>query len=380
MVKQCFTPAQAEVDLGLASLFGRIAEWLIKKEYCLAKGGCSEFVTLPVNAGTDFFDENAGTTRCRYLGAFLKFHNPALDENFFVQTCEIRKRGKHPGDENDERFPVVDIITHEPPERMEYYEVKPNSSSGKSDGRTKVAAFQALIDFFKPTVPTMTYRRGVLFDPDRSILLWDGTWFGSPVKVHFHFFREEEGLIVYEVCVEVSGQLLAEVFVKALIKMAVLAVLLLFGPLVAPVFAWNSPQGDSVGAGGVNLHQDTRYVQALLNDWRGRNGRPLIGLDGLVGNETINAIEDFQGAATGVVDGRVDVAGQAIAALEQAHLDGGIAAAQPAEMQELGTEGMELYVFRPDPDGLLLEEIEPDMLTGMAAQVQQYFNQLHHDV
>ncbi|MGV9451543.1 peptidoglycan-binding domain-containing protein [Streptomyces sp. NPDC003635] len=380
MVQQCFTPAQAGVDLGLASLFGRIAEWFVKKEYCLAKGGCSEFVTLPVNAGTDFFDENAGTTRCRYLAAFLKFHNPALDENFLVQTCEIRKRAKRPGDENDERFPVPDIITHEPPQRMEYYEIKPNSASGKADGRTKLIAFQALVDFFKPTVPTLTYQRGILFDPDRSILIWDGTWFGSPVKVHFHFFREEEGLIVYEVCVEVSGQLLAEVFAKALIKMAVLAVLLLLVPVAAPAFAWNSPLGGSVGAGGVNEHQDTRYVQALLNDWRGRNGRSLISLDGLVGDQTVSAVQDFQTAVTGVVDGRVDVNAQAIAALEQTHLDGGIAAAQLAEMQELGTEGMELYVFRPDPDGPLLEETEPDPVTAMAVQVQQYFDDLHREV
>lgn len=243
MVKQCFTPFQAGLDLGLASLFGRIAEWIVKKEYCLSKGGCSEFLTLPPTPGTDFFDENAGTTRCRYLAAYLKSHNPALDEVFLAQTCEARKRGKHPGDDNEERFPVPDIITHEPPGRMEFYEIKPNSQSGKSDGRDKLLAFQALVDFFKPNVPTMTYRAGTLFDPDRSILMWDGTWFGSPVKVFFHFRREGKGLIVYEVCAEISGNLLAEVFVKALIKMAVLLVILMLAPVVGgiPVLAWNSP-------------------------------------------------------------------------------------------------------------------------------------------
>jgi hypothetical protein len=47
MAQQCFTPSQAAVNLRLTQLFGAIVEWFVKKEYCLAKGGCREFLTLP---------------------------------------------------------------------------------------------------------------------------------------------------------------------------------------------------------------------------------------------------------------------------------------------------------------------------------------------
>ncbi|MFF7249218.1 hypothetical protein ACFZBU_35530 [Embleya sp. NPDC008237] len=378
MVQQCFTPSQAGVHIRLTQVFGRIAEWFIRQEYCLAKGGCSEFLTLPGGPQTDFFDENAGTTRCRYLAAFLKFHHPALDEIFVAQTCEIRKRDD---DDEGEKFPVPDIITHDPAAgRREFYEVKPNSQSSKSKGRVKLNAFQAMVDFLRTTsVPTMKYDRGTLFDPDRSILLWDGTWFGSPVQVFFHFFREEEGLLVYEVCVKVTGQLLAEVFVKALIKLAVLAVLSLFVPVAGGVvvLAENSPLEDSVGNGGGNGTQDTRYVQALLNDWRGNNGRGLIGLDGLVGNETIGAITDFQTTVTHIVDGRVDVGGAAMTALEQAHVDHALVGAVRTEMDQVGTDGLTAYILKPDPDGLAEGQVETDLVTAAGQAVAQYFTELH---
>jgi hypothetical protein len=88
---------------------------------------------------------------------------------------------------------------------------------------------------------------------NRSILILDGTWLGSPVKAHLHFFREEEGLFVYEICVTISGQLLAEVFIKAIIKLAVLALIVLLAPVAAggaAVLAWNSPLTDSVRPDG----------------------------------------------------------------------------------------------------------------------------------
>jgi hypothetical protein len=156
MAQQCFTPGQAAVNLRLTQLFGTIVEWFVKQEYCLAKGGCRESLTLPPNRQTDFFDKNAGTTRRRFLASFLKFHNPALDEIFVAETCEIRKRD----DDEGERSPVPDIITHEPPSRMEFYEIKPNSQSGKAKGRIKIQSFQAMADFFRLTVPTVNYQWG----------------------------------------------------------------------------------------------------------------------------------------------------------------------------------------------------------------------------
>jgi peptidoglycan hydrolase-like protein with peptidoglycan-binding domain len=77
------------------------------------------------------------------------------------------------------------------------------------------------------------------------------------------------------------------------------------------------PISNTVGAGGANEVDDVIRVQSLLNEFRSRNGRALIGVDGKVGAETIGAIRDFQQAVTHVVDGRIDPDGPAITALEE---------------------------------------------------------------
>ncbi|MFI5566953.1 hypothetical protein ACIA6T_06165 [Streptomyces sp. NPDC051740] len=77
------------------------------------------------------------------------------------------------------------------------------------------------------------------------------------------------------------------------------------------------PISQSVGRNGTNLRREVQYVQALLNVFRVEGGRPELALDGLVGPLTFGAIEEFQAAVTGIVDGRVDPGAQAITALEQ---------------------------------------------------------------
>ncbi|MFJ5778890.1 hypothetical protein [Streptomyces sp. NPDC093094] len=77
------------------------------------------------------------------------------------------------------------------------------------------------------------------------------------------------------------------------------------------------PISQSVGRDGVNLRREVQYVQALLNVFRAEQGRDALELDGLVGPLTIGAVEEFQAAETGIVDGRVDPGAQAIAALER---------------------------------------------------------------
>ena len=77
------------------------------------------------------------------------------------------------------------------------------------------------------------------------------------------------------------------------------------------------PISNTVGAGGANEVDDVVRVQSLLNEFRARNGRTLISVDGKVGAETIGAIRDFQQAVTHVVDGRIDPDGPAITALEE---------------------------------------------------------------
>jgi hypothetical protein len=72
----------------------------------------------------------------------------------------------------------------------------------------------------------------------------------------------------------------------------------------------------SVGAKGSNSPEDVRTVQILLNRWRSENSLPLLAMDGLVGPKTIDAITQFQKSRTGIVDGRVDPTGPALASLE----------------------------------------------------------------
>src|SRR5262245_26276458 len=72
----------------------------------------------------------------------------------------------------------------------------------------------------------------------------------------------------------------------------------------------------SVGAGGVNDHNDTQIIQCALNVARARQGLPPIAIDGLVGPETTGAILAFQRSNPGLAhDGRIDAGGRTLAAL-----------------------------------------------------------------
>lgn len=76
----------------------------------------------------------------------------------------------------------------------------------------------------------------------------------------------------------------------------------------------------SVGPGGRNDRADTKFVQMMLNDWLGRQGKTLLKVDGLVGPKTSAAILSFQKANGTVADGRVDPAGPTIRKLISLHL------------------------------------------------------------
>ncbi len=69
-----------------------------------------------------------------------------------------------------------------------------------------------------------------------------------------------------------------------------------------------------------NQPADVKYVQYLLADWQLSRGRDPLVVDGKCGPLTKAAITDFQRTVTGKVDGRVDVNGPAIQALESMHV------------------------------------------------------------
>jgi hypothetical protein len=355
----------------LASKFGFVVEWFVKDDYCVAKGGCREFIALPATKDqVDFFDVNAGTTRCRYLASFLKVHNPGINEIALATLCEARK-------DPDGSFPVVDIITHDPPNRLEFYELKPNSSNGIFKGRKKLGDFHALTGVFS----TAPYIPGDQYSPNRRILVWDGTWFTVPTKVRLHFFRTDPGQLLYELCVEVSAQTVNETVAKLLIKAVVAALILLLLPVAGGVVVLaanvKSPMNDSVGTNGTNQPADVIYVQRLLSDWRIHNNLPAIGVDGLVGSETIGAIHRFQTDVTGIVDDRVDPNGAAIQALQQKHLQGLVA---DIPKDEIPVQSVDLLAAAMDnlpPDPLDDDELPPTSLASVLQDaLQDYFDSL----
>ena len=78
----------------------------------------------------------------------------------------------------------------------------------------------------------------------------------------------------------------------------------------------------SVGEGGANTIGDVKYVQFLLCDRRLIDHKNALEVDGIAGPLTKAAIREFQKQhRTGMVDGRVDVNGPTIRALEGLHID-----------------------------------------------------------
>ncbi|MEV7544932.1 hypothetical protein [Streptomyces sp. NPDC089915] len=387
MAKFCTTPRVAGAPRWAAGKVGHVVEWVVRLEYCFSKGGCNPYQRG--GSGTDFFDDQSDTTRCRFLASFLATRQPGVvDEGFVSSSCEARKKPVDDDDDEDERFAVPDIITHEPGTRMEFYEIKPNSDSGRRAGRAKIETFLSLMDFLAENNSGFAkYEKGELFDPDRSITFYQRNYLGIiPCKVSLHYRRATDqpiakGLIVYEICVEVDGELL-EALAKAIIVSAIIAalaalaaaaVVIFGGGVLAPaLLAFNSPMGGSVGPDGGNDPQDVKYIQALVNDWRASTDGTLIAVDGSFTDETAGALSDFQ-TSTGLEDsaGSLTPGDATETGLETTHLNNLMAA---ADLSEMSPDGLGDAVFGPDPDGVDpdLDE-EQDLQTAFNAFVQQYF-------
>ncbi|MGW0778337.1 peptidoglycan-binding domain-containing protein [Streptomyces sp. NPDC002835] len=393
VTKFCTTPREAGAPRWAAAKVGLVVEWVVRQDYCFSKGGCNPYQRG--GTGTDFFDEASDTTRCRFLASFLATRNPTLDEGFISHSCEVRKKPVDSGDDENERFAVPDIITHEPGVRMEFYEIKPNSDSGRAAGREKIETFLSLMDFISVNDPNFTrYEKGKIFDPDRTITFYQRNYLGIiPCKASLHYKRATEpeiaqGLIVYEICVEVDGELLetlakaiiVSAVIAALAALAAIAVVIFGGGVLGPaVLAFGSPLSGSVGPDGGNEAQDVRYVQALLNDWRTATGGSLISIDGSFSEETASALSDFQ-QAVGLEDtaGNMTPGDVTETELESTHLNNLMTAADLSEMQP---DGLGDFVYREDPDGFDPElEEEQDLQTAFNAFVQQYLQELRNTV
>jgi hypothetical protein len=280
----------------IKSLFGgTVVEQAIEIHYCATKGGCVPFPGVPgvPLLATDYFDVRQGFHMCRTLAAFLKLHNPHIDEVLIATQCEM------PSPTPSDKFAVPDIVTHQPG-RTEFYEIKPLGRSGEQGGRQKIAKFRIFcqinhIDHYVP---------GVQYTPNEDRPITVQLWLGVPAKFRFRFVRVEAGLILWDICVETDGNIVVEAVWKSLLTRLMIA-LLFVAPELAPILvlarAELEPEagtltamGASVGEGGANDPADVQAIQLLLTDWRLHNGRNAIAIDSLIGPETIDAIRDFQ--------------------------------------------------------------------------------------
>ncbi len=313
-MEQCFAASDSGSPPRLLSLLGNVVEIVVVADYMrdrVARGGVVD--VFPSPTARDFFDLH--DDRCEALAAFMTLKNPSVDEALVRDFC--RQRKVRDGDKSM----VPDIITHDPP-LLEFYEIKPASTSGKAAGRQKIRNFDELRSGMQTA-----YQPGTAYSPNVRKVFWTGVWAGVPARVSLSFFRDADALLVYQFCVEVTAETVSQAVLFLILRAAIVAVLLTKNPVLVPAIARlslllaRSPLLQSVGAGGVNDPTDTRYVQRLLNDWRGRRGLPLLDVDGVVGPLTTDAVVTFQQAETGGSDGRVDVGGAAILALEQLHVD-----------------------------------------------------------
>lgn len=320
-----FSVGNAALELSKKSVqsISEAAELVIQQHYCklLRESGigvCELF--HPPNLGgarSEFFDEDAGLTRCAHFASYIKFHNAHVNEQTIADTCTA----SHP---KPLKVKIPDIISHRF-NRVEFYEIKPNSASGTRDGADKIAWANVLCN-----VANLPYKPGRQYKPNNVHLPINlGNLLGAPLKLNIRIHWATDGLILWDLRPEV-GRPQQEEKCGALIRAtSQLVAMRIRADAASVAVAWEgliagaeSPLQGAVAyqQGTPNIFEDVMYVQLMLNDWRGRSGFPLIGEDGIMGNETSDAIFDFQEIVTGITDRRIDPYGAAIRSLEMEHL------------------------------------------------------------
>jgi hypothetical protein len=294
-------------------IIGQIAEGIIQGDWQRHLGRSSVFPA----SKKDFADFTSGFANTTLYRAFLVGNNPQLSvSELLLLSAELSR--------------VPDFCTHDVPRRADYYEVKPNSVSGRRAGVKKIAEIDAFNANF-----SLPYRPGTIYNPDKNVEYFNGTIGGQPHKAVMHFKRTQPALIVYEFCftsTPVAG--LEEGLALAILSGTTVAFLALKGRLGGlkslpttdnSSFIENggSLKADplsiqtKVGRDGVNQRFDGKLVQFMLNDsiFHDRAGN-LLKLDGIVGPKTISAIEQYQTRKSLKVDGRITPNGQTFSSLK----------------------------------------------------------------
>lgn len=215
----CVAPSEF-LTTPTASAFGSVAEAIIQADYLKDVGRVSFFPASPF----DFIDISHGFGNSILYIAFLGANNPRLSTS---QLAVLSVGGD---------LKIPDIMTHNPPRRTEYYEIKPNSLTGRPAGATKVALIAAVMSAF-----SLPYVPGIQYTPNKKISIFSGTPLGARLDVFFHFQRIAPGLIVYEICAE--GELEKLGLAALLAILAVIILIMLKGrapggaPIPAPAIA-----------------------------------------------------------------------------------------------------------------------------------------------
>lgn len=182
----CIAPSEIPgIVSSEASVFGAIAEDLIYADFC----------TRYVCVSNEVFQDHYNPAAYLY---FLALNNPhftaEMQRDYFARAW-AQKLAK-----------VPDFLVHKATEKA-FYEIKPDSVTGRSAGINKVGKLQAVYPFYR-----LPYRPGTIFVPrDHRV-----AFFGTALRVFLRVRRTAPGLIVYKLCLESEGVL----------ELATLAVLL----------------------------------------------------------------------------------------------------------------------------------------------------------
>jgi hypothetical protein len=176
----CLAPSEF-LTTDASSLIGAAAETLIEADYLTDVKRAGYFP-----AGTiDFADFSHGFGTTVLYIAYLTTNNPKLTgKELFALSVG--------GD-----LKIPDIMTHDTARRLEFYEIKPNSSSGRSAGRSKIRSIAAAI-----ASTGLPYVPGIQYTPNKKRRFFSGLVLGFHLDVFFHFEFIAPGLIVYEFCFE----------------------------------------------------------------------------------------------------------------------------------------------------------------------------------
>jgi hypothetical protein len=209
----CIAPSFV-VNPAAASAFGLLAEAIIGGRY-LNHVGRSTFFPASTK---DFQDISVGFGNTILFISFLKTNNKLSAS----QLLSLSASGL---------VNIPDLMTHDPPRRTEFYEIKPNSIDGVVAGKAKIASLSALFSFLG-----LSYKAGTIWSPDERIKLWSGYITGAWIEAYLHYFASPttKGLIVYELCIEGEVQKALEHIALAVLIATIIIFILKIPPIPVP--------------------------------------------------------------------------------------------------------------------------------------------------